>query len=106
MPDGSVRWQQWTDRAIFDECGNLAEYQSVGRDITDRKDAEEAMEKSEALYRTVFTTTGAATIIIAPDTTILHANTGWERLTGIPGPNRKAGSTGPSFSAGRIPTGC
>ncbi len=84
MPDGSVRWQQWTDRAIFDECGNLAEYQSVGRDITDRKDAEEAMEKSEALYRTVFTTTGAATIIIAPDTTILHANTGWERLTGIP----------------------
>ena len=34
MPDGSVRWQRWSDRAIFDESGTLVEYQSVGRDIT------------------------------------------------------------------------
>jgi PAS domain S-box-containing protein len=40
MPDGSVRWHQWSDRAIFDESGTLVEYQSVGRDITDRKTAE------------------------------------------------------------------
>jgi PAS domain S-box-containing protein len=40
--DGEVRWQQWTDRAIFDEQGNLFEFQSVGRDITERVQAEEA----------------------------------------------------------------
>jgi len=45
MPDGTQRWVQWTDRAIFDEADNLIEYQSVGRDITERKDAEKAMEK-------------------------------------------------------------
>ena len=33
-PDGSIGWQQWTDRGIFDSQGNLTEYQSVGRDIT------------------------------------------------------------------------
>jgi PAS domain S-box-containing protein len=40
LPDGSVRWHQWGDRAIFDESGTLIEYQSVGRDITERKTAE------------------------------------------------------------------
>jgi len=40
-PSGEIRWQQWTDRAIFDEQGRLVEYQSVGRDITERKRAEE-----------------------------------------------------------------
>ncbi|WFN34519.1 PAS domain-containing protein [Methanogenium sp. S4BF] len=37
MPDGSVRWQQFTDRAFFDENDNITEYLSVGRDITNRK---------------------------------------------------------------------
>jgi two-component system, cell cycle sensor histidine kinase and response regulator CckA len=35
--DGNIRWQQWTDRAIFDEQGRLIEYQSVGKDITEEK---------------------------------------------------------------------
>ncbi len=46
--DGEVRWQQWTDRAVFDEEGSPVEYQSVGRDVTDRKLAEQALLKSEA----------------------------------------------------------
>ncbi|ACL16668.1 putative PAS/PAC sensor protein [Methanosphaerula palustris E1-9c] len=43
MPDGQIRWQQWSDRAIFDEDGDLVEYQSIGRDITDRKMAEDGL---------------------------------------------------------------
>jgi PAS domain S-box-containing protein len=43
MPDGSTRWQRWSDRGIFDPDGRVVEYQSVGRDITDRKLAEEAL---------------------------------------------------------------
>lgn len=34
LPDGSVRWQDWIDRGIFDADGNLLEYQSVSRDVT------------------------------------------------------------------------
>ncbi len=37
-PEGQIRWQQWTDRAIFDEEGRLVEYQAVGRDITALKE--------------------------------------------------------------------
>lgn len=43
MPDGTLRWQQWSDRAIFDEHGRIMEYQSVGRDITEIKHAEDAI---------------------------------------------------------------
>lgn len=52
-------------------------------DITDRVLAEEAMKKSENQYRAFFENSCAPTIIIAPDMTILHANAGWVRLTGI-----------------------
>jgi PAS domain S-box-containing protein len=41
MPDGGVRWQRWSDRAIFNDEGTLVEYQSVGRDITETKHSEE-----------------------------------------------------------------
>jgi diguanylate cyclase (GGDEF)-like protein/PAS domain S-box-containing protein len=34
---GDVRWQQWTDKGIFDRAGQLVEFQSVGRDITASK---------------------------------------------------------------------
>ncbi len=44
-PSGEIRWQHWTDRAIFDEQGRLVEYQSVGRDITERKRAEEEIRQ-------------------------------------------------------------
>jgi PAS domain S-box-containing protein len=33
--NGSTRWLDWIDRAIFDKQGNITEYQGVGRDVTD-----------------------------------------------------------------------
>jgi diguanylate cyclase (GGDEF)-like protein/PAS domain S-box-containing protein len=41
LPDGTRRWHEWTDRGIFDEAGRIREYQSIGRDITERKYAEQ-----------------------------------------------------------------
>ncbi|WP_053057680.1 PAS domain S-box protein [Rubrobacter aplysinae] len=54
---GEVRWHQWTDRALFDERGELTGYQSVGRDITERKEAEEALHRERNLLRTVIDST-------------------------------------------------
>jgi transcriptional regulator with GAF, ATPase, and Fis domain len=45
-PNGEIRWQQWTDRGFFDEQGRIIEYQAVGRDITERKRAEEALRRA------------------------------------------------------------
>jgi two-component system, NtrC family, sensor kinase len=48
---GEIRWLQWIDRAIFDEQGNFIEFQSVGRDITERKLAEAALQESEERWQ-------------------------------------------------------
>lgn len=40
--NSDIRWQQWTDRAIFDEAGTLVNIQSVGRDVTERVHAQDA----------------------------------------------------------------
>ena len=42
--DGSNRWMQWVNRAIYDEAGNLIEIQGVGRDITDLKRIQESLQ--------------------------------------------------------------
>ena len=54
LPDGQVRWQRWSDRAIFDQNGNVTEYQSVGRDVTNQKFSEEALRASEAELKSIF----------------------------------------------------
>ena len=36
-PDGTSRWQEWLTRCLFDAAGNVAGFQSTGRDITRRK---------------------------------------------------------------------
>jgi PAS domain S-box-containing protein len=53
LPGGKLRWQQWNDRAIFDDDGRIIEFQSVGRDITEQKRAEDAVRQSEENYRTL-----------------------------------------------------
>ncbi len=46
LDDGRIRWQRWDDHAIFDEGGAVTEYQSVGMDITERKEAEQKIQDS------------------------------------------------------------
>jgi len=43
--NGDVKWQSWTVRGIFDEQGQLREIQAVGRDITEQKLAEQALNR-------------------------------------------------------------
>ncbi len=46
LPDGTIGWQLWTNRAIFDDRSRPVEYQAVGKDITERKLAEEALREA------------------------------------------------------------
>src|SRR5690606_32720033 len=45
---GETCWHQWTDRGFFDDDGALVEVQAVGRDVTEKKRAEEAQRELEA----------------------------------------------------------
>lgn len=50
--DGEILWVEWRRRALFDSTGNLHEIQSVGRDVTELKKAEKALQgKNEELER-------------------------------------------------------
>ena len=41
LSNGEVRWQEWSDRIIFDDNGDIVECLAVGRDITSRKEIQE-----------------------------------------------------------------
>lgn len=51
--NNEIRWQQWTDRAIFNESGDIIEFQSVGRDITDLRNAYEKNQLNESLIKEI-----------------------------------------------------
>lgn len=42
---GEARWMQFVNRGFFDAEGRLAEIQSVGRDVTERRQAQEEMDR-------------------------------------------------------------
>ncbi len=51
-PNGELRWQRWTYRSIFDKMGKIIFYQSVGEDITQRKNAEYQLRFYEQIVNT------------------------------------------------------
>ena len=48
LPDGSIRWTHWSNRMLFDEEGQFLEFQSVGRDITELREAADTIREKEA----------------------------------------------------------
>jgi len=57
LSDGSIGWQQWVNHPIVGPDGTVAEYQAIGRDISDRKRAEEA--RRNLTHATRVSTVGA-----------------------------------------------
>jgi PAS domain S-box-containing protein len=45
IPGQGIRWLKWNNHAIFDDKGNVSEYQSVGRDVTDVQRAGDELRK-------------------------------------------------------------
>ena len=83
LANGEITWQQWTDHAIFDEYGQIIEYQSVGHDITQRKLAEEALEASEERYRAIVEIQTELILRWLPDHTITYVNHACQSYFGV-----------------------
>lgn len=81
--DGERRWTRWIIRGIFDEHSTLTAIQCVGRDITDRKVAQEALRTSEALLRAIFESTQDLIFIKNQELRITHWNPVVETLLGL-----------------------
>jgi PAS domain S-box-containing protein len=67
------------------------------RDVTDRKQAEDALNESEIRYRTIFENTGTAMVIIEEDTTVSFANNEFFRLTGYSEDDIRSGKSWTEF---------
>ena len=79
LPDGSLRWQQWVNRAILNEQGQFIELQGVGRDITERKRMERALQESEARYRDLVESQTEMICRYRPDGTLTFVNAAYCR---------------------------
>ncbi|MEZ4671328.1 MAG: PAS domain S-box protein [Anaerolineae bacterium] len=77
QPDGSRRWVEWKDRAIFDDNGAIVEYQGVGRDITEQKSAENALFESEQRLRLFIEHAPAAITMLDKNMVVLAASRRW-----------------------------
>ena len=51
--DGEIRWTSWTNRALFDAQGKAVAYQSIGEDISRRKQAEESLHAVSQLNESI-----------------------------------------------------
>ena len=77
---GELRWQEWTNRAFFDDAGQVTYYQGIGVDITERKLVKEALRESEARGRKIIENSEAGYFFIGIDECFLQVNPAWLRM--------------------------
>lgn len=78
------RWIAWMYTAILDDNKKVIEIIGVGRDVTERKIAEEALLKSEESYRGLFNSTTDAIYIQDRAGRFLDVNQGAVNMYGYP----------------------
>jgi PAS domain S-box-containing protein len=82
--EGFIGLEYFEDQYTYPE--EYLEIMKIAADIIgfslERKQSEKSLKRTEQLYENIFENTGAATVSLKPDTTIMMANTEFERLFG------------------------
>ena len=90
--DGRRVWVAWSNQAIFNDQGDVVEILSVGNDTTQRRQAEEALQRSEAKFRTIFENSQVGIYRTRTcDGLILNANQRFADLFGFDSPEEMIG---------------
>jgi len=82
--DGTPMECQRTSVAVRDEDGNLVAVQSVIRDVTKARRAEQELRESELRFRSLVENTGVAVLVARTDETILDCNDAALQMLGYP----------------------
>ncbi|MCC8998472.1 MAG: EAL domain-containing protein, partial [Candidatus Contendobacter sp.] len=81
--DGEARWYRINGQPLFDETGRFTGYRGTGRDITERRQAEQTLRQSEEKFANIFLTTPDVVVISrVRDGLLLEVNPGFEAVTG------------------------
>ncbi|PJF39905.1 MAG: PAS domain S-box protein, partial [Chloroflexi bacterium] len=83
--DGTTFPAEIRVEVVRDADHNPLHIQSVVRDITERKQHEQALRESEAKYRSMIESLAEGIIVQNADNIVIAANTSAERMLGIPG---------------------
>jgi PAS domain S-box-containing protein len=104
MPDGTLRWHQWRDRALLDEADNIIEYQGVGRDITaqvllsqEQQRHARDIETMQIFLQATIDALPANTAVLDASGTILSVNAGWKKFAHHHGLNRPDNLVGVNY---------
>ena len=74
MTNDGWRWLGWLDTAMLDEAGNVTAIIGVGRDITERKAAEEALQTERKRAQQYFDIAGVAFVVLDREGRITRMN--------------------------------
>jgi len=80
--NGQVRWTQWVNRIIIDEHNHTVEYQSVGRDISNLKQAEATLRESDRRWRSLLDNVQLAVVGLDQQGNVEYVNPFFLKLTG------------------------
>ena len=94
---GEIRWMQFSHRAFFDGQDRLVEVQSVGRDITERKQAEESIVHERQLLRTLIDLLPETFYVKDLDSRFLVANAALAKHLGKDNPSQVLGLSDADF---------
>jgi len=81
-PDGGLIWTLWEFVGLQNSEGVVNEIQCVGFDITERKQAEESLRRSEQFYRALFEQTNDAVFLIDLEGKFFNVNTQAQKMHG------------------------
>ena len=85
-------WISWANKPIFDDYGNLIEILSVGTDITERKQTETALRRSELKFRNLFSNSQVGIYRCkCEESIVLDANQRFAELLGYDSPSEIIG---------------
>jgi PAS domain S-box-containing protein len=72
--DGRVIYTEWYNSVVCDDTGKVVSILSFVEDITQRKDAEEALRQSEERFRSAFDTAPIGMAIVSLEGTLIQVN--------------------------------